>query len=106
MNHLLNHHTQGYADNNVPRDPAYTIPDVIHKAPTVRKLQVLNIGARVTGIMNAYHFQEQAKNVDFVVYEKNHDIGGTWLGNRYPGSAPIHRTLSLSLRLTRNTLCK
>jgi cation diffusion facilitator CzcD-associated flavoprotein CzcO len=31
--------------------------------------------------------------VDLVIYEKNHDVGGTWLENRYPGVAcdiPAH----------------
>jgi hydroxyversicolorone monooxygenase len=35
--------------------------------------------------MNAYHIQKLMKNVDHVIYEKNEDIGGTWLENRYPG---------------------
>ncbi len=37
--------------------------------------------------MNAYHIQKMLKNVDHVMYEKNADIGGTWLENRYPGCA-------------------
>ena len=35
--------------------------------------------------MNAFHIQKSLKNVDHVIYEKNEDIGGTWLENRYPG---------------------
>lgn len=46
---------------------------------------MLSIGAGVTGIMNAYHIQKFQENVEHVVYEKNSDIGGTWLENRYPG---------------------
>ncbi len=26
-------------------------------------------------------------SVEHVIYEKNEDIGGTWLENRYPGAA-------------------
>ena len=37
--------------------------------------------------MNAYHIQKHLTNVEHVIYEKNHDIGGTWLENRYPGCA-------------------
>jgi cation diffusion facilitator CzcD-associated flavoprotein CzcO len=33
----------------------------------------------------AYHIQKHCENVEHVIYEKNADIGGTWLENRYPG---------------------
>jgi hydroxyversicolorone monooxygenase len=35
----------------------------------------------------AYKIQQQAQNVEHVIYEKNAEIGGTWLENRYPGCA-------------------
>lgn len=50
-------------------------------------LQVLTIGAGVTGILMAYQIQKHTSNVEHVIYEKNADIGGTWLENRYPGCA-------------------
>lgn len=31
--------------------------------------------------------QKELENVEHVIYEKNADIGGTWLENRYPGCA-------------------
>jgi cation diffusion facilitator CzcD-associated flavoprotein CzcO len=34
----------------------------------------------------AYHIQKYCKNVDLAIYEKNAEIGGTWLENRYPGN--------------------
>jgi hydroxyversicolorone monooxygenase len=80
--------TQGYEDNGVERDPAYTIPDIVYGSPTVRKVRVLSIGAGVSGILNAYLFQKFGQNVELQIYEKNHDIGGTWLENRYPGRLP------------------
>jgi cation diffusion facilitator CzcD-associated flavoprotein CzcO len=55
--------------------------------PYTRKIRVLSIGAGVTGIMNAYHIQKMLENVEHVIYEKNADIGGTWLENRYPGES-------------------
>lgn len=76
--------TDGYATNNVPRKE-YVIPDIVMHSPTVRKIRVLSIGAGVTGIMNSYFIQKELENVEHVVYEKNEDIGGTWLENRYPG---------------------
>jgi hydroxyversicolorone monooxygenase len=83
---LANFATDGYADNGVPRSE-YTIPDIVLHGPYTRKIKVLSIGAGVTGIMNAYHIQKHLKNVEHVIYEKNEDIGGTWLENRYPGAA-------------------
>ena len=53
--------------------------------PKNRRLKVLTIGGGVTGILMAYQIQKHAGNVDHVIYEKNADIGGTWLENRYPG---------------------
>lgn len=74
----------GYATNGIPRgDPE--IPDVVMGAPTIRRIRVLSIGAGISGIMNAYYIQKQAENVELAVYEKNEDIGGTWLENSYPG---------------------
>jgi cation diffusion facilitator CzcD-associated flavoprotein CzcO len=35
----------------------------------------------------AYQIQKHCGNIDHVIYEKNADIGGTWLENRYPGAA-------------------
>ncbi|KPI37674.1 putative sterigmatocystin biosynthesis monooxygenase stcW [Cyphellophora attinorum] len=83
---LATHATDGYADNGVSRAD-YTIPDIVLHGPYTRKIKVLSIGAGVTGIMNAYHIQKYLKNVEHVIYEKNADIGGTWLENRYPGAA-------------------
>ncbi|KAJ4516740.1 hypothetical protein HRR88_007892 [Exophiala dermatitidis] len=82
----LNWSTDGYANNGVPRSD-YEIPDIVLHGPYTRKIRVLSIGAGVSGIMNAYHIQKYLENVEHVVYEKNEDIGGTWLENRYPGCA-------------------
>jgi len=59
--------------------------DIVLYGPYTRKIRILSIGAGVTGIMNAYHIQKFCENVEHVVYEKDEDIGGTWLENRYPG---------------------
>lgn len=57
----------------------YTIPDVILGEPSNRKVKVLTIGAGVSGILMAYLIQENCQNVEHTIYEKNGDIGGTWL---------------------------
>ena len=89
LNSLFNYSTDGYQGDGVSRDSRYHIPDVVLNSPTIRKIRVISIGAGVTGIMNAYYIQKLAENVEHVVYEKNEEIGGTWLENRYPGKLQL-----------------
>ncbi|KAI1630493.1 flavin-binding monooxygenase-like protein [Exophiala viscosa] len=65
----------------------YNIPDYVLGDGAHRRVKVLTIGAGVSGILMAYLLQKHGENVEHVVYEKNGDIGGTWLENRYPGCA-------------------
>ncbi len=95
LDSLANFQTDGYATNQVPRNASYEIPDVVLNAPTTRRIRVLSIGAGITGIMNAYNIQKLCENVEHIIYEKNHDIGGTWLENRYPGMSPAMEQLSV-----------
>ncbi|PMD27582.1 flavin-binding monooxygenase-like protein [Hyaloscypha hepaticicola] len=80
----IDSHTTIPADG---RASGYQIPDITFRDPQNRRLKVLTIGAGVSGIMMAYQIQKQCQNVEHVMYEKNEDIGGTWLENRYPGCA-------------------
>jgi cation diffusion facilitator CzcD-associated flavoprotein CzcO len=50
-----------------------------------RKIRVICVGAGATGLQLAYKAERALKNVDLQIYEKNDDVGGTWLENRYPG---------------------
>ncbi|KAK5112948.1 hypothetical protein LTR62_003770 [Meristemomyces frigidus] len=78
----------GQWDYSKPGSSGYNIdPDSTYNDPNNRKLKVLTIGAGVTGILLAYRLQKDTPNVEHVIYEKNSDIGGTWLENRYPGCA-------------------
>lgn len=52
-----------------------------------RPLRVVIIGSGISGIIASIRFRQRIPNVDLCVYEKNEDIGGTWLENRYPGCA-------------------
>lgn len=54
---------------------------------TKRKLRVVVLGCGVSGI-NFFKFAEdKASKLEIRCYEKNADVGGTWLENRYPGCA-------------------
>lgn len=55
-----------------------------------RKLRVVCIGAGLSGLTLAHKIKHEyavGDKVDFTIYEKNNDIGGTWYENVYPGAA-------------------
>ncbi len=45
--------------------------------------EVVIIGAGMSGLLAAHRLQQAG--VPFVIFEKNDDVGGTWLENTYPG---------------------
>ncbi len=54
--------------------------------PTSRptsSFRVAIIGAGMSGLLTAHRLAQAG--IDFVVLEKNADVGGTWYENRYPG---------------------
>ncbi|MFI2611157.1 flavin-containing monooxygenase [Kitasatospora sp. NPDC018619] len=52
----------------------------------VRHLKVAVIGAGISGIGTAIGLLRAGEN-DFLVFERAHDLGGTWRDNTYPGCA-------------------
>ena len=61
------------------RAPDWHLEEV---APDVEPL-VAVIGAGMSGLLMAHRLRQAG--VPFVVLDKNHDVGGTWLENTYPG---------------------
>ncbi|OJJ65114.1 hypothetical protein ASPSYDRAFT_194084 [Aspergillus sydowii CBS 593.65] len=62
---------------------------------TPRKLRVVCIGAGFSGLIMAYKLKHERPldYIDFTIYEKNSEVGGTWYENVYPGvgcDIPIH----------------
>ncbi|KAG4260897.1 hypothetical protein FPRO03_02720 [Fusarium proliferatum] len=62
-----------------------------------RKLKVVCIGAGYAGLMLSYQYKHGDSPldqfIDLKIYDKNDDVGGTWLVNKYPGVAcdvPAH----------------
>jgi 4-hydroxyacetophenone monooxygenase len=62
-----------------PRAPQWHIADV---APDTT-LRVVVIGAGMSGLLTAHRLDQAG--VDYVVVEKNPEVGGTWYENQYPG---------------------
>lgn len=54
---------------------------------TKRKVKVILMGAGASSLNFFKKAEEEMTNLDMVCYEKNSDVGGTWLENRYPGCA-------------------
>ena len=48
---------------------------------------MVTIGASFTGILVVYKFARELQNVDLVDYDKDVDMGGTQVENRYPNCA-------------------
>lgn len=71
--------------NNPDPEHDVDIPDQLFGSK--RKLRVIVLGSGVSGI-NFFKFaEEKASNLEIRCYEKNEEVGGTWLENRYPGCA-------------------
>ncbi|KAJ5964122.1 uncharacterized protein N7479_003998 [Penicillium vulpinum] len=54
---------------------------------TLRPFRIIHVGAGASGIIFSKFMENYSKNISLQIYEKNPDIGGTWLENRYPGCA-------------------
>ncbi len=50
-----------------------------------RPLKIICAGAGASGLLFAYKLQRSFNNFELIIYEKNEDIGGTWLENKFPG---------------------
>ncbi|EXJ79459.1 hypothetical protein A1O3_08961 [Capronia epimyces CBS 606.96] len=58
-----------------------------------RPLRVVVVGAGISGILASIRLPQRIPNLSLQIYEKNSDVGGTWVENRYPGCAcdiPAH----------------
>src|SRR5262249_29944303 len=49
-------------------------------------VDVLIVGAGISGIGSAYHLTQQCPGTSFVVLEAQESFGGTWHTHRYPGA--------------------
>lgn len=62
-----------------------------------KPIRIIHIGAGISGICLAKFVPERLINATLTCYDKNADIGGTWLENRYERPAisiPVDRCVS------------
>lgn len=64
--HATEKHTAGYADNET-------------------RLDVLIIGAGISGVNAAYRVQTELPSSSYAILEGRHELGGTWSQFKYPG---------------------
>lgn len=69
----------------LPSEQSYRVSEAFFEKP--RPLRIIVIGCGASGILFGYKLKKHIPDSEFVIYEKNHDVGGTWLENRYPGCA-------------------
>ena len=62
---------------------AYTVRE--QPLGTTRHIRIVGIGAGASGLNLIRTARLNLTDYEIVVYEKNTDVGGTWLENRYPG---------------------
>lgn len=81
--------SQGTNNVDETKSPKW-VPVLDQPVHTPRKIRVVCVGAGVSGLILAHKYKYELKMdeyIDFTIYEKNQDVGGTWFENRYPGVA-------------------
>lgn len=76
--------TNGAGGESVLRNGDGRLPELIdqwHSQP--RTLRIIHVGAGATGLCAAWKMERQLDNYELVCYEKNPEIGGTWLESEY-----------------------
>ena len=61
------------------------IADNAGAAELAEHVDVLIVGAGISGIGGAYHLQQQCPDKSYVILEAQADYGGTWRTHTYPG---------------------
>ena len=60
-------------------------PHITHSAAHAEHVDVLIVGAGISGIGAVYHLTRQCPDLRCVVLEANESYGGTWHTHRFPG---------------------
>jgi heterodisulfide reductase subunit A-like polyferredoxin len=67
-----------YPVSRLQLDPSHLVDDV-------RPLRVAVVGAGLGGITAGILLPAKVPGINLTIYDKNHDVSGTWLENVYPG---------------------
>lgn len=75
-------------DVSAGEQPPNWVPIKEEPAFTPRKLKIVCVGAGFSGLTLAYKIKHELQLegvLDYTIYDKNQEVGGTWTENRYPG---------------------
>ncbi|KAF7536514.1 hypothetical protein G7054_g4467 [Neopestalotiopsis clavispora] len=75
--------TNGNQVNNSATAPPYSVEE--KPLGATKHVKIIGIGAGASGINMIKTLRESLTDYEFIIYEKNDDVGGTWHENRYPG---------------------
>lgn len=73
-----------------PHSNGYVVsPHMINEPPPGRPFRIIMLGAGAAGIdfLHSAPVAFAGTDIEFICYDRNEDIGGTWYENRYPGCA-------------------
>lgn len=85
-----NGHKSNGANGNGSLPANWIAVDPDKFAFTPRKLRVVCIGAGISGLTLAHDIKHKkgagySEYIDLTIYDKNHEVGGTWIEHNYPG---------------------
>lgn len=84
----MSHHASAASRVANGEGPPNWVPINEEPAFTPRKIKIICAGAGFSGLTLAYKLKHELQlgdAVDYVIYDKNSEVGGTWTENRYPG---------------------
>lgn len=66
-------------------DTSWSWQTMVESKPVddARPIRVICIGAGASGICAGVRFPQKIKNLSMTIYDKNADVGGTWLVNTF-----------------------
>ncbi|KAK3310501.1 uncharacterized protein B0T15DRAFT_507172 [Chaetomium strumarium] len=77
--------TKSHATSAEPPLPGATYTVREQPLGSSRHIRIVGIGAGASGLNLIRTLRLNLSDYEAVIYEKNSDVGGTWLENRYPG---------------------
>lgn len=74
-------------DNNGLEQKDHVFPYSVLEKPlgSTRHIRIIGIGAGASGLNMIRTLRKTLTDYEFIIYEKNPQVGGTWFENRYPG---------------------